>query len=255
VQYPDRPDISIGRVKDESEWRVLVFPGSSGVFTNFTIGEPLTYNFGGGWLDELDGAGWIVTVQYGKLDAILSRGYWTDLLSGTARLVSCIGAAIALCVGIVLALLERHRQTKRGLLPLARESLTGATSNLAGAAAYLLWFLSGDILLGTKPYNTDPFVRFHAFQSIFPTVLYIVYLVVRGALFWAFSSVPDSSFQSSLIDIGSGLMRLAFFLLLLFMMYKAYRNKRFSLPFIGALAAKLAGSEAPGEVTVERKNA
>jgi uncharacterized membrane protein len=37
------------------------------------------------------------------------------------------------------------------------------------------------------------------------------------------------------------MLELAFFLLWLFMMYKAYNNERFMLPFIGVLAAKQAG--------------
>lgn len=36
------------------------------------------------------------------------------------------------------------------------------------------------------------------------------------------------------------LVRLAFFLLWLFMIYKAYNNERFPLPIIGPLAAKQA---------------
>jgi uncharacterized membrane protein len=43
-----------------------------------------------------------------------------------------------------------------------------------------------------------------------------------------------------IVPVGS-LLRLSLFPLSLFLMYKAFRNQCFSLPFIGPLAAKLAG--------------
>jgi len=47
-------------------------------------------------------------------------------------------------------------------------------------------------------------------------------------------------FLWSLIALALSLLRLAFLLLWLFMMYKAYNNERFLLPVIGPLAAQKA---------------
>jgi len=114
------------------------------------------------------------------------------------------------------------------------------TSNVAGALAYLVGFITGIIFLTVEPYSKDRFVRFHAFQSIFLSALYLVFFMVWGAVFGTLSIV-GLGFLWSLIILVWSLLRLAFFLLWLFVMYKAYNNERFSLPFIGPLAAKQAG--------------
>jgi uncharacterized membrane protein len=112
----------------------------------------------------------------------------------------------------------------------------GMTSNVAGALSYLLGLITGIIFLAIEPYNKDPFIRFHAFQSIVLSVVYIAFSIVWGAVFGTFF-LMNLGFLWSLI----ALVRLAFLLLWLFMMYKAYNRERFSLPVIGPLAAKLAG--------------
>jgi uncharacterized membrane protein len=79
-------------------------------------------------------------------------------------------------------------------------------------------------------------VRFHAFQSIFLSVVYVAISILWGAVFGMLSFVEMGFFWSLF-----SLVRLAFLLLWLFMMYKAYNKDRFSLPIIGPLAAKQAG--------------
>lgn len=116
---------------------------------------------------------------------------------------------------------------------------TGLTSNIAGALAYVVGFITGIIFLAIAPYNKDPFVRFHAFQSIFLSVFYIMFSIVWGAIFGTLFLV-SLGFLFSLIALLGLLVRLAFLLVWLFMMYKAYQNERFSLPIIGPLAAKQA---------------
>jgi uncharacterized membrane protein len=118
--------------------------------------------------------------------------------------------------------------------------VTGLTSNIAGALAYLFGFITGIIFLVIEPYNKDPFVRFHAFQSIFLSVVYIVFSMVWGALFGMFF-IGSLGFLFTLIAFALRLVELAFVLLWLFLMYKAYQNERYSLPVIGPLAAKQVG--------------
>ena len=113
---------------------------------------------------------------------------------------------------------------------------TGLPSNVAAALTYLVGFITGIVFLAIEPYNKDPFVRFHAFQSIFLSVVYLVISILWGAVFGMLSFIEMGFFWSLF-----SLVRLAFLLLWLFLMYKAYNKERFSLPVIGPLAAKQAG--------------
>ncbi len=115
------------------------------------------------------------------------------------------------------------------------------TSNVAAALSYLLGFITGIIFLVIEPYRRDPFVRFHAFQSIFLSavvvIISIVWSTVFGALFFASFGI-----LWSLLALIWVVLRIAFFVVWLFMMYKAYNNDKFQLPFIGPIAAKQASA-------------
>ncbi len=111
------------------------------------------------------------------------------------------------------------------------------SSNVAGMLAYVLGFITGIIFLVIEPYKRDSFVRFHAFQSIFLSAAYILisiaWSIVTGLLFTV------SMFGMwHLLYLGWVVIRLGFFVLWIFMMYKAYNNERFMLPVVGPLAAK-----------------
>ncbi len=107
--------------------------------------------------------------------------------------------------------------------------------NVAGLLTYLVEFITGILFLVPEPYKRDRFVRFHAFQSIFLSaawlVIYIaleiVLSVLPGVLWWL------ASLLFSLVSLG-------LFLLVLFLMYKAYNNEKFKLPIVGELAEKQA---------------
>ncbi len=55
---------------------------------------------------------------------------------------------------------------------------SGLTPNVAGALAYLVGVITGILFLVIDPFKTDRFVRFHAFQSIFFNVAWIVFWIV-----------------------------------------------------------------------------
>jgi len=105
----------------------------------------------------------------------------------------------------------------------------GMTSNVAGALAYLLGPITGIIFLVLEPYKRDPFVRFHAFQSIFLSVAMILVNI-------AISILASIGFLWALFSMISMLVSLGFFLLWLFMMYKAYNKEMFKVPVIGDIA-------------------
>ncbi len=113
---------------------------------------------------------------------------------------------------------------------------TGMQQNVAGLLCYILGLITGIIFLVLEPYNKNPFVRFHAFQSIFFHVvwigLYIVYRIIVFALPWSLQIL--GSLLYLVIALGG-------FLLWLFLMYKAYNNEQFKLPVIGDLVMKQAG--------------
>jgi uncharacterized membrane protein len=106
-------------------------------------------------------------------------------------------------------------------------------SNIAGLLCYIVGFISGIFFLVAEPYKRDPFVRFHAFQSIF---LSVAAIALHFALGVVMSLMPWSLW--SLISMISSLVSLAVFLVFLLLMYKAYSNERFKLPVIGDLAER-----------------
>jgi uncharacterized membrane protein len=112
--------------------------------------------------------------------------------------------------------------------------------NVVAALCYLLGVLTGILFLVLEPYNRNPVIRFHAFQSIFVWIAAIVLGMAVSVLAYPIAALP---FIGWLIDI---LLWLAFSLgvfgLWLFLMYKAYNRERFVLPLIGIWAEKQAQS-------------
>jgi len=119
-------------------------------------------------------------------------------------------------------------------------SSTAMSSNVAGLLTYILGFITGIIFLVIEPYKNDKFVRFHAFQSIFLSAIWIGFRIVWGYIIMGMLWNPFSGLWRLLAMI-SMLVSLAFLACILFLMYKAYNNERFKLPIIGELAAKQAG--------------
>ena len=117
---------------------------------------------------------------------------------------------------------------------------TAMSSNVAGLLTYILGFITGIIFLVIEPYKNDKFVRFHAFQSIFFNVALIVfwiaYMIVASIL--GFVSLGILAMVMGLVGLLISLAILAYWI---FLMYKAYNNELYKIPFIGDLAAKQAG--------------
>ena len=121
--------------------------------------------------------------------------------------------------------------------PVARTN-TGLQPNIAGLLCYVPWIglIAGIIFLVVEPYNKDRFVRFHAFQTIFLSVAWLI-LWVAASTFWAV--LPwGLHFIITLLFLA---LRLGGFLLWIFLMYKAYNNEMFKLPVIGDFAMQQAG--------------
>jgi uncharacterized membrane protein len=104
--------------------------------------------------------------------------------------------------------------------------------NVASALCYLVGLITGIIFLVLAPYNKNPVIRFHAFQSIFMNVAWIVIAfglnIVLGIMhLWSLF------FLSSLVG-------LAFFVLWVVMLIQTFQGKTIVLPVIGPIAQQQA---------------
>lgn len=131
--------------------------------------------------------------------------------------------------------------TTPGTSPAPVAGGSGLTPNVAALLCYPLGFITGIVFLVLEPYRNDRFVRFHAFQSIFYSVAYLVVWVVYSRLFLFGLFAYTFGFLWSVLSLIWTLISLAAFLFWLLLMYKAYNNERFMIPFIGEIAAKQAG--------------
>jgi uncharacterized membrane protein len=103
-----------------------------------------------------------------------------------------------------------------------------------------LGFITGIIFLVIEPYKNDKFVRFHAFQSIFFNVAILVFWIA----YWIVASIL-SVVSFGILAMVMGLVGLVIFLAILgywiFLMYKAYNNQLYKIPFIGNLVVRQMG--------------
>jgi uncharacterized membrane protein len=123
----------------------------------------------------------------------------------------------------------------------AATASAGMTNNVAGMLCYIFGIVTGIVFLVIEPYNKNRFVRFHAFQAIFFWVACFALWMVWSFVFMNMLFSPGLGIWSLIILI-TRLLQLAIFGVWIFLMYKAYNNEEFKLPFIGDLAAKQAGS-------------
>ena len=117
---------------------------------------------------------------------------------------------------------------------------SGLTANTAAALAYLAGIITGILFLVIDPYKRDGFVRFHAFQSIFFNIAWIVLWMAWMVVGLVLGAITKGLFFILQVPIDLVLM-VGGFALWAFLMYSAYQGKTTRLPVIGALAAKQAG--------------
>jgi uncharacterized membrane protein len=116
---------------------------------------------------------------------------------------------------------------------------SGLTPNLAGALAYILGLITGVLFLVLEPYKRDPFVRFHAMQSVLYSAAVIVFSIAWRILVSILSDInPWLALATFPIRL---LISLGFFGLWLFVMYQAHSGREYRIPFIGGFAAKQIG--------------
>jgi len=95
---------------------------------------------------------------------------------------------------------------------------TGLPKKTAAALTYVLGWVTGVIFLIIEK---DPFVRFHAAQSVVTFGILTIFVVIP--FLWFFAPIAWI--------VG--------FVLWLVLIYKAYQGEEFKLPWVGNLAKKL----------------
>jgi uncharacterized membrane protein len=146
------------------------------------------------------------------------RNCGVDLVAGAAFCASCGKPAVQPVVGIAV------QGTGEGLEP-----------HIAGLLCYAMGFITGVIFLLLEPYKRSPFIRFHAFQAVFLSLVGLAAYFVLAMV----SAILPTIVWPVTWTLGL-LLELGFFLLWLFLMYKAYNREQFKFPVIGDLAAKQA---------------
>ncbi|HEX4381188.1 MAG TPA: DUF4870 domain-containing protein [Candidatus Acidoferrum sp.] len=114
----------------------------------------------------------------------------------------------------------------------------GIEENIAGLLCYIFGWVSGLIFLLI---DKRPFVKFHAAQSIALNIAMIgvwIALIIVGFLLTMITAMLHfpigifSVFLTPIIGIG-------FFVLWIFLMYKAYNHEKYKLPIIGNMVENM----------------
>jgi len=118
---------------------------------------------------------------------------------------------------------------------------SGLSDNAAGAIAYLT-FVPAIVFLVLPPYNTSPYVRFHAWQSIFLNVAaFAIYVVLAILSVFVAIMIPFGNFGGfGLWYLVVAAVRLTLFIIWLICVLKAVNGGKFKLPVIGAISEQMA---------------
>lgn len=120
----------------------------------------------------------------------------------------------------------------------AAAASSGLSENAAGAIAYLT-IIPAILFLVIEPYNRMPFVRFHAFQSIGLTVVWVALWIAVTILRVALHFIPLIGLLFLFVDLA---ICVGMFIVWLIAIMKASKGEWYKLPFIGDFAEKQARS-------------
>ena len=107
---------------------------------------------------------------------------------------------------------------------------SGTTRASDGVCCYLAGILFPIIFLTTAPYKSDRFIRFHSFQSIAFTLIWVAVINSTRLL-------RDQTGVVATVMAGAWV---GFFITWILLMIKAYKGRTFKLPLIGSLAYRWA---------------
>jgi uncharacterized membrane protein len=116
----------------------------------------------------------------------------------------------------------------------------GLSSNAAAALCYSFGFITGILFLVIAPYSQERRIRFHAMQSI---LLSVGVILLHIAITFASLMMHTMSFALGMMVSSLHLLvSFGFFLVWLYMMWKAYQGADVMLPIIGPIADRQAGT-------------
>ena len=108
----------------------------------------------------------------------------------------------------------------------------GMSNNAAGAIAYFT-FVPAIVFLLVPPYKANPYVRFHAWQSLMLNLS-----AVLVSILLSFVLVIFLIFDAELLVVFKRLVWLGWFVLWLMCVLKAMNGQRFRIPILGSLAER-----------------
>ncbi len=111
------------------------------------------------------------------------------------------------------------------------------STNLAAALSYALGFITGILFLVLNPYKNNKFIRFHAMQSVLFSVACIAFSIL-----WSIGVgilVSIMGYWVLTIDVPLRLLvGLGIFVYWLYVMFQAYSEREYHIPWIGDISAK-----------------
>ncbi len=118
---------------------------------------------------------------------------------------------------------------------------SGLSTNSAAAVAYVT-FIPAVLFLILEPYNKNPFVRFHSFQSIGLAVVWFALWIVLVMVSMFVAMIPGVRLMLFLFPLLHFAIFIGMFILWLIAIVKASKGEWFKLPIIGDFALKQAQS-------------
>jgi uncharacterized membrane protein len=136
-------------------------------------------------------------------------------------------------IGLLIAVdpIEQPRLNKGAFMSDSNPS--GLSDNAAAGLAYIT-LIPAIVFLIIDPFKKSPYVRFHAWQSIFFFVAWAVIDILVGVVQ---NIVPSAVFLTLTV---LQLVGLAIFLVWIFVFVNAFGGKRVKLPVIGDMAERQA---------------
>jgi len=115
-------------------------------------------------------------------------------------------------------------------------SSTGMDPKVAALLSYLAGWVTGLIFFLIE--KEDKYVRFHAMQSILLSIAMFVIVIALNIILAMLAFIAD--IFGLLLALVSPLLGLAFLVLWIMLMVKAYQGEKWKLPIIGDMAERYA---------------